>query len=118
MGRPRKENFLRDVIDHTVKCAAQVMGVSEEDMLSKKRSLCLVDARCIAVFLLKETTPLSLTDIGTGINRHYSSVIHDYKRAQRRFIKSDMLYQRMLLALDMLEEYLDNRENILNFKTL
>ena len=118
MGRPKIDYHLQDVVDKALEYTAEATGVSVQEMQGRSRKQKVVRARFIYEYILIETTPIALRDIGGSINRDHTTVLNGYDRIKDLFISDKDFMMQTLTALDRLEEYIDNRENILNFKTL
>ena len=61
-----------------------VHGVSREDLLSARRSAPVTRARQQAMFLARELTPLSLTEIARGFGRDHTTVMHAVRQVAGR----------------------------------
>ena len=55
---------------------SSVLGISRADLLSAKRTPAVARARHLAMFLSRELTPLSLSQIAREFDRDHSTVIH------------------------------------------
>ena len=61
------------------------MKVKEKDILGKGRNMEIALARQICMFISKEKTNLSLSNIGNQIGRRdHSTVIHAYKNIKQK----------------------------------
>lgn len=63
-----------DVVSRIISMTALHFGVSEQELLGKSRQKEIKNARNIAMYIIKETTQLSLNDIGIMFNRDHSTV--------------------------------------------
>lgn len=57
-----------------------ITGITIEMMRGKKKNKEIVMARHIAMYLIREFTPLNLSMIGRYFNRDHASVIHAVKK--------------------------------------
>ena len=55
---------------------SSVLGISKADLLSAKRTPAVARARHLAMYLARELTPLSLSQIARDFDRDHSTVIH------------------------------------------
>ena len=60
-------------------------GVSVEDIYSKKHRANIVQARKIAMYIIREVTNISYEMIGENFNKHHSTVIYNVEQ-----LRSDM----------------------------
>ncbi len=63
-----------DVINKIISVTAEHFGVTEEDILGKSRQKEIKNARNVAMYVIRQLTNVSLTDIGTMMNRDHSTV--------------------------------------------
>ena len=63
-------------------CAAQ--GITREELLSPRRSTRIAHARQLAMYLARELTPLSLTEIARGFDRDHTTVLHAIRSVSSR----------------------------------
>lgn len=71
------DNHKTITVSYIVDVVAEHIGVSSSDILSKKRSSEIANARMIVMYLATKLTDLSTTDIGKQLNnRDHSTVIH------------------------------------------
>jgi chromosomal replication initiator protein len=66
------------IVDET----AAYFGLTKGDLVSKNRSRPLTTARHIAMYLLRETTGLSLIKIGEMFERDHSTALHGIKKVE------------------------------------
>lgn len=65
-----------------ISVAAAHFGVTEDDVLGQKRDKNIRLARNAAMYVIKNSTELSLTEIGRMFNRNYSTVINNCSAAK------------------------------------
>jgi chromosomal replication initiation ATPase DnaA len=58
-----------------LKLTSEVTGVSEGEILSRKRERHISDARFIAMYVMRKQG-MSITSIGKAVNRHHTTVLH------------------------------------------
>lgn len=76
-------------INHVKDCVAEYFGISVEDMLSSRRTRNIARPRQIAMFLSRELTQNSSTEIGTQFNgKDHTTVVHAVK-AIDKLLQSD-----------------------------
>ena len=82
-----------------IRTVAQQYGVSEEDMTSKRRSREVALPRQIAMYLTRELTPLSTTNIGAAFGgRDHTTVMHGCEKIADT-VKSDSAFRRRVEEL-------------------
>jgi chromosomal replication initiator protein len=62
----------------------EVSGLSREELLSSRRSAKVSHARQLAMYLARELTPLSLSEIARGFDRDHTTVIHALRAVDSR----------------------------------
>lgn len=62
----------------------RIDGVERRDLLSAKRSARVARARQVAMYLARELTPLSLTQIARGFGRDHTTVMHAVRAVSSR----------------------------------
>lgn len=62
---------------------AKAFGVTISSMSGKSRRRHLVNARCVAIYIIRQKSSLSLDEIGQMFNRRHSTVLHAIGRVQR-----------------------------------
>lgn len=74
----RRYNQPRDrlTLERIIEVTAQKSGLLVEDLLGKKRSEPISQARQIAMYLCRELTGYSLPQIGDAFQRNHSTVVH------------------------------------------
>ena len=66
------------------------MGISENDILSKKRSQDIATARQIIMYLLRKYTVLSLKSVGNAVGgRDHTTVMNGCKRVEENYNKDE-----------------------------
>ena len=63
-------------------CEAE--GLTLDELLSPRRSTRIARARQLAMYLARELTPLSLTEIARGFNRDHTTVLHAIRTVSAR----------------------------------
>jgi chromosomal replication initiator protein len=61
-----------------------VCGLQREELLSSRRSARVAHARQIAMYLARELTPMSLTEIARGFDRDHTTVLHALRAVEGR----------------------------------
>ena len=83
--------------EQIVKFVCRDMKVSERQMLGKSRTMEVALARQLAMFLSKELTNASLSNIGAHIGgRDHSTVIHACRSAEARIAKDGGIAKTVL----------------------
>lgn len=104
------ENLLRDIFQEQAKRAVTVdqiqrkvaehFGVRLADMTSKRRPANIAFPRQVAMYLSRERTPMSLTDIGDAFGgKDHGTVIHAVKLVKKR-IEQDEKTRNVVRMLD------------------
>ncbi len=75
------QNKIIDIID-IQKTVCHYFGISVSSLVSKKRTKDLVYPRQLAMYLSKELTNLSLTEIGINFKRDHTTIIHAYQKTK------------------------------------
>jgi len=61
-----------------------VNGLTREELLSPRRSARVAHSRQLAMYLARELTPLSLTEIARGFDRDHTTVLHAIRSVSAR----------------------------------
>jgi len=78
----------QDVVNRIISVTARHFGVTEEAILGKSRQKEIKTARNVAMYIIREQTDLSLTEIGVMLNRDHSTV-HSNITAVEAALRSD-----------------------------
>lgn len=71
----------RTNLDEILEAAATYHQLSLDDLLSKRRTTDVVRARHVAIYLAREETESSLSEIGKALGgRNHSTILHGYKK--------------------------------------
>lgn len=99
------QEFIRDVISDTkpepikiekiISEVAKTYHVSENEILSNRRTANLVLARQVAMYIARETTQLSFKQIGESFGKDHTTVIYNVNRIEE-FLK-DKPYEKELV---------------------
>ena len=102
------EHALGKFTDETEKKILQricvMFQISEEGLHSYRRDRKHTKARQAAVYLLKQLTSLSLSEIGTIVGRNHSTVHAALKKVRERMSKDDFFQKQMQTFLQEFEE--------------
>ncbi len=79
--RPTAEAPTLEAIQDAV---CQITGLSRAELVSPRRSARVARARQLAMYLARELTPLSLTEIARGFDRDHSTVLHAIRAVSSR----------------------------------
>jgi chromosomal replication initiator protein len=74
--KPAQGSVVAPSVSAIQDAASSVLGISRADLLSAKRTPAVARARHLAMFLARELTPLSLSQIAREFDRDHSTVIH------------------------------------------
>ena len=74
---------------------AHEYDICPADLLSRTRRQPVASARQLVMYLLRNTTPLTLQDIGTAIGRHHATVIHGIDTIDQRRVQDRILDERI-----------------------
>ncbi len=112
------QGFIRDVINDTqpepikvetiIAEVARTYNVSEEDILSNRKTANLVLARQTAMYIARKTTDLSFKAIGESFGKDHTTVLYNVNRIEE-FLK-DKPYQRELVE-DIIKNLQSNNAN-------
>ncbi|MBM2812126.1 MAG: dnaA, partial [Chloroflexi bacterium] len=76
--------------ESVVKAVCRAMGVTRQDLESKKRDRRVVVPRQIAMYLLRQETELSLSEVGALFGgRDHSTVLHSYEKVSQDVERND-----------------------------
>lgn len=76
-----QESSARDIsIASIQRTVASHFGVTMPDILSGKRNRCIAEPRMIAMFLCRELTKSSSSEIGSAFGRNHATVLHAEKK--------------------------------------
>lgn len=79
-GQPVRRGTVRQI----VAAASTVFKVSEADILGETRKSSVVRARHAVMYLLRMDLGMSLPEIGERLNRDHTSVLHGYRKVERK----------------------------------
>ncbi len=112
------QSFIKDVINDSrpepikiekiISEVAKTYNVSEEDILSNRRTASLVLARQVAMYISRETTDLSYKAIGESFGKDHTTVLYNVNRIEE-FLK-DKPYQKELVE-DIIKNLKSNSQN-------
>ncbi len=77
-----------ETVEKVIAAAGKRYGVSPEDILGTKRTKDIKDARNLAMYVIRQVTELSLSDIGDIFKRDHSTV-HSNITAVEKLVKTD-----------------------------
>ena len=83
LGRSKAMTSKHDVAD-IIGVVMKVTGVSESEMLSRRRDKSYVRARHIAIQLMVDLTDMSYVQIGRALNRDHTTVMYVKKKMESR----------------------------------
>ncbi len=99
------QGFIKDVIndslpepikiDKIISEVARTYNVSENDILSNRRTASLVLARQVAMYIARETTEMSYKQIGENFGKDHSTVLYNVNKIEE-FLK-DKPYEKELV---------------------
>ncbi|MCX8031109.1 MAG: chromosomal replication initiator protein DnaA [Thermodesulfovibrionales bacterium] len=82
-----------DLIQKTV---ADYFGIKLQDLKSKRRTKDLVIARQIAMFLCRQYTEMSLSEIGNAFGgKEHATVIYAFKQVEEKLISDEKLFKNV-----------------------
>lgn len=94
------------IFDKVLKEVSREFGVSEEDILSKKRIENITFARQVAMYVMREITDLSLPEIGQNFNgRDHSTVHHSIRKIDTKIKTNNTLKNRIDSIIKNVQEY-------------
>ncbi|MEG1943112.1 MAG: chromosomal replication initiator protein DnaA, partial [Angelakisella sp.] len=75
-------------VDRIITEVARTYGVTPEEVRSSKRSSMISVARQVAMYIIREVTPMSMADIGEEFNnRDHSTVVYACQQVQKNMVK-------------------------------
>ncbi len=87
-----QESALRDIsIEEVQRAVASHFGVTITDILGVKRSRGIAEPRMIAMYLCRELTGRSSTEVGTAFGRNHATVLHAEKKVPELCLDSETM---------------------------
>jgi chromosomal replication initiator protein len=100
---PKQGNMSMDIIQRVV---AEEYHLTPNDLKGKKKSAGIVKPRHIAIYLCRELTEYSLTEIGQAFgDRDHTTVIHSHKKIEEESHYDTNLYSVLEKLKRMIKEY-------------
>ena len=100
---PRQGNMSMDIIQRVV---AEDYHLTPNELKGKKRSASIVKPRQIAIYLCRELTEYSLTEIGQAFgDRDHTTVLHSCAKIEDEIRSDTNLYSTMEKLKRMVKEY-------------
>ncbi|MCS7252843.1 MAG: chromosomal replication initiator protein DnaA [Armatimonadota bacterium] len=96
---------------HILKVVAEHFNITVEDLRSAKRNRSLVQPRHIAMYLAREMTTESLSDIGRAFGKDHTSVIYAYEKI-REEIHTNQAAARLIDELKARVEHTAQAESL------
>lgn len=93
--------------DEISKAVVNETGVSLENLMSRKRTSEIVEARQIFFYLCDKFTDLTFTCIGKTLNRHHATVIYAVNRVPDLMTYDKMFKQKVLSLQNKIETILN-----------
>jgi len=105
------QNFIKDVINDSkpepikietiISEVARTYNVSEDDILSLRRTQSLALARQVAMYIARETTGLSYKQIGDAFGRDHTTVLYNVRQIEN--FLTDKPYEK-----EMVDDIINN----------
>jgi chromosomal replication initiator protein len=92
-------------IDIIQKIVAADYHLTPNDLKGKKKSAGIVKPRQISMYLCRELTEFSLTEIGEAFNRDHSTVLYSSKTIEEESRSDTNLYSTLEKLKRMIKEY-------------
>jgi chromosomal replication initiator protein len=99
---PKQGNMSIEIIQRVV---AEDYHLTPNDLKGKKRSSGIVKPRQIAMYLCRELTEYSITEIGEAFNKDHSTVIHSSDKIEEASRSDTNLYSALERLKRMIKEY-------------
>ena len=100
---PRQGNMSMDIIQRVV---AEEYHLTPNDLKGKKKSAGIVKPRHIAVYLCRELTEYSLTEIGQAFgDRDHATILHSCSKVEEESRSDTNLYSALEKLKRMIKEY-------------
>ena len=100
---PKQGNLSMDIIQRVV---SEAYNLTPNDLKGKKRSQGIVRARHISIYLSRELTENSLTEIGQSFgNRDHSTIIHSHRTIEEEIRSDPNLYNTIERLKRTIKEY-------------
>ncbi|MEM6384360.1 MAG: helix-turn-helix domain-containing protein [Pseudomonadota bacterium] len=84
--------------------AASALDVSQNDILSSRRSTSCIEARHLAMYLMKASTTLSYPEIGTVFGRDHTTILSGVQRHEERMRSSPQMHKRTATIIKRIED--------------
>ena len=112
------QGFIKDVINDTqpepikiekiISEVAKVYNVSENDILSSRRTASVALARQVGMYIARETTELSYKAIGEAFGKDHTTVLYNVNQVEK--FLSDKPYEKELVE-DIIKNLKSDSEN-------
>ena len=100
---PKQGNMSIDIIQRVV---AETYNLTPNDLKGKKRSQGIAKARHISIYLSRELTENSLTEIGQSFgDRDHATIINSYRKIEEESRSNSDLYSSLERLKRMIKEY-------------
>jgi len=99
---PKQGNMSMDIIQRVV---AEDFHLTPNDLKGKKKSSAFVRARHIAIYLCRELTEYSLTEIGQAFGRDHTTVLHSHRLIEEESRSDTNLYSILERLKRKIKEY-------------
>ena len=76
----------------TIVAAGAVFGVTREELLGSERTRLFVQARHVAMYLLRTDLGMSLPEIGERLNRDHTTVLHACRKVEEKLKREPTLW--------------------------
>lgn len=105
--RKRREQH-RPSSQNIVQKAAEIAGVTPEDIYGTSRTLKVREARQLAIFGMRGLCQLSYPEIGSLLNKSHSSIIKSYQQIQESLKKNHAMKEKVGILLG----YFNSRNDV------
>ena len=98
-------NIVKEItVEYIAETVADHFGITVTDLLSSKRNSNIVFPRHICMYLCRELTENSLSDIGSKLgNRHHSTILHSIELIEKK-LKNAQNSEELRKTLDVLNK--------------
>lgn len=102
ISSPKQSNL---GIDTIIKVIAEEYGISSSDIKGKKRTKNIIMPRQIAMYIAREITEFSTTEIGAEFGRDHTTVVHSCQKIEEAIKEDSKFDSKIQLLIRTVKDY-------------
>ncbi len=102
ISSPKQSNLSIDTI---IKVIAEEYGISSSDIKGKKRTKNIIMPRQIAMYIAREITEFSTTEIGAEFGRDHTTVVHSCQKIEEAIKEDSKFDSKIQLLIRNVKDY-------------